>query len=125
MLVVDDDRTVCRASVELINQWGAVATSAHSQEEALAAVREGEAPDLMIVDVRLPGETSGVDLVDQMRAAANRDIAALVVTGDTSPAVLLTAYQQGLPLLHKPVPPLRLRHAVEALCSPPAEARHG
>ncbi len=116
VLVVDDDRFVCTACVQLLEQWGAIAVPAHTADQALAAVREGPMPDLLIVDLRLPENVSGMDFISRARAVAGAELAALVVTGDTSPAVLLDAYRQALPLLHKPVPPAQLKRAAETLC---------
>ena len=59
-----EDLTVCRA--------------VHTAEEALDEIPDA-GPDLLLVDVSLPG-MSGIDLLEELRAAG-RDLPALVVTG--------------------------------------------
>jgi len=44
-----------------------------------------------------------------LRQKFDRDIAAIVVTGDTAPDTIQRITQAGFPLLHKPLRPAKLR----------------
>jgi response regulator NasT len=56
ILVVDEDVTYARLLVELLSRAGHDASATHCAQDALCAVVVS-APDLALVDVRLPGES--------------------------------------------------------------------
>ena len=65
ILVVDDDRLVLAALAEGLRGAGYRVTGVASGEEALASVAR-DAPDLALLDVRMPG-MSGIELGRQVR----------------------------------------------------------
>lgn len=67
VLVVDDDRLVLAALAEGLRGVGYRVTGAASAEDALAAAAR-EAPDLALLDVRMPG-MSGIELGARLREA--------------------------------------------------------
>jgi AmiR/NasT family two-component response regulator len=67
VLVVDDDRLVLAALAEGLRGAGYRVTGAASAEDALAAAGR-EAPDLALLDVRMPG-MSGIELGTRLREA--------------------------------------------------------
>ncbi len=107
VLVVDDDVHARAAMDALLTSHGARVRAAADPEQALALAAERF--DWVICDLRLPGETDGIDLVEQLRSVRDPDgestehLEALIVTGDTAPSVLLDAYRRGLPIIHKPI----------------------
>jgi two-component system LytT family response regulator len=107
-LVVDDERLARREMRYLLEAHPqiCVAAEAESVAEALAAI-EHDPPDLIFLDVQLPGE-SGFDLLERGRVTAH--------------VIFVTAYDEfavrafevnALDYLLKPVSPERLRKAVE------------
>ncbi len=112
ILVVDDEPGILKAMQALIEQWDCHFSAAHSVQEALEQVQSGMHPDVLISDYRLPGEQTGLDCIQQIRAVLKRDIPALLISGDTAPEVLKTIRTSGLELLHKPVKPAQLRIAI-------------
>lgn len=60
-------------------------------------------PAFIIVDYRLPGGITGVDVVRDLRAAFDENIPAVMLTGEISQDPLLFANQSGLTILHKPL----------------------
>jgi two-component system CheB/CheR fusion protein len=66
-------------------------------------------PDLVISDVHLDGGEDGVRTALLMRERCGRDIPIIVVSGDVSQATRDRVAACGLPMLDKPVAPLRLR----------------
>jgi response regulator NasT len=101
ILVVDDDMAYTRLLVELLSRAGHDVSATHTAQEAIAAAAVS-APDLALVDVRLPGDSglilgaalhsqfdvafvilSGLDdLQTAQQAAQIGAIAYLVKTGD-------------------------------------------
>ena len=65
ILVVDDEPNIRRMVSSLLAAEGHEASAAASGEEALAAVERGE-PDVMLLDLALPG-ASGIDVLREVR----------------------------------------------------------
>jgi CheY-like chemotaxis protein len=110
-VVVDDDAPTLEAMNGLLCGWNCSVYSFSSAEEALESVssRNGQPPDLIIADYSLPDGRSGVELIADLRSAIGADIAAFLISGDTSPDRLREVRASGLQLLHKPVAPIALR----------------
>lgn len=62
ILVVDDDPLVRDVTLRRLTSLGYHAIAAASGSEALAALSDGAAIDLLITDVHMPGEMHGPDL---------------------------------------------------------------
>lgn len=102
LLLVEDDMLVVRAMVQLMNDLDVPVVHASS---AVAAMPLAHRACLAACDVRLPGNTTGLELavgLTQMR------IGALLMTGETSVEVRDAAVRHGLMLLVKPVKPQAL-----------------
>ncbi|WP_341708096.1 hybrid sensor histidine kinase/response regulator [Halopseudomonas sp.] len=114
ILVIDDDRNVLNAMETLLSGWRFDVIACEHLDEALHMLRSGgRTPDLVLSDLSLGEEVSGVGAVAQVRAMIGRSIPALLVTGETSREQLHRAEASGLKLLHKPVRPLELRGAIQ------------
>ncbi|MEO1131683.1 MAG: response regulator [Cyanobacteria bacterium J06639_1] len=66
VLVVEDSRTEQRLIVALLKQAGCVVDSADSAEAALEWLGENGRPDLIVLDIIMPGQ-SGLDFCRQIR----------------------------------------------------------
>jgi DNA-binding response OmpR family regulator len=64
------------------------------------------------VDLHLAGGASGVDAVAEIRSALGAPVPACLITAESRPATLADARVSGLPVLRKPVEPVRLRAAL-------------
>jgi CheY-like chemotaxis protein/two-component sensor histidine kinase len=102
VLFVDDDPGMIDATTRVLATAGVRIQSALSGEEALALVRAGVRPDVLITDYRLPGCT-GVELVRRLRDVTSRALPSIILTGDTSTKAIETASLTNCTLLHKPV----------------------
>src|SRR5436190_16642985 len=83
ILIVDDDASITASLALLLKQHGYRSVSAHSQVEALAALRR-ERPRLVIQDMNFSRQTSGeegLDLLERIRAAE-----------PSLPVILMTAW---------------------------------
>ena len=71
---------------------------------ALAQLKgSGERPDLIIADYRLAEGGSGIEMIGHIRQALEREIPAVLVTGDTLPESVRDMEASGCKVLHKPI----------------------
>jgi CheY-like chemotaxis protein len=116
VVVVDDEPDVLEAIRSVLESWGCTVLGAPSGDDALARLASDPAPlDLVIADYRLAGGESGLDVVARVRRAARADTAALIVTAETGRDGLGALRRSGIAFLNKPVPPHRLRAALDHL----------
>lgn len=117
-LVVEDDAELRRMLLVLLRSMGFGAIGFGSAEAALAWLAMHDAPDLVTVDLRLPG-LSGLDLCDRLRGAATTaTVPILVVTGSTSAADHAAVAAHGGIWLDKPFDQATWRTAIEQLVPP-------
>lgn len=114
ILAVDDEQAIRVGMTALLESWGHTVIAASGSEAAIAALRARPAPDVIVCDHRLRGET-GVEAIRRIHGALGVDVPAILVTGDTSPENIRDVQASGYPLLHKPLSHARLRAAVTAL----------
>jgi len=116
VLVIDDEAAVQDGMAAVLRKWGCDVLTAGSGEEMLAKlVGVRRLPDVIVSDYRLRGKENGIQVVEMLRNEFNIDVPALLVTGDTAPDRLRDAEASGLPILHKPVNPARLRTLIANL----------
>jgi CheY-like chemotaxis protein len=114
--VVDDDPAAVEAMRALFSTWGADVAGGASASDALAELgRLDRYPDLIVADLRLDRDTTGLDAVATIRHQLGVRVPALVVSGDTSAAATHAVRGAGLALLPKPVVPGTLAAAAAAL----------
>ncbi len=124
VLVIDDDAEILDGMQALLTGWGCHVVAASGLAELLPRLaRLPQVPKVIISDYRLRGDETGLSVVEHLRSEYNDDIPAILVTGDTAPDRLQEAENSGLTLLHKPVTPMALRHALAAAYWPRATRR--
>jgi CheY-like chemotaxis protein len=110
VLVIDDEPDIRDAMQSLLEQLGCVAVCTDSQAGALALVRAGFRPAVILADHRLR-EGDGLSALAALRAELG-EVATLVVTGDTAPQTLANVLASGHRVLHKPVDGATLARAL-------------
>ena len=85
ILVADDDRVVRRIVVTKLSGLGYDVTNVEDGQEALDLLEEGQVPNLLITDNRMP-RMNGLQLVRALRQSLNPDLATL-------PIIMLTSRQ--------------------------------
>lgn len=100
LLIVEDDIMVASALRTWAESWGMQVR--HHSEPATVPVQL--AADLVICDIRLPGEHDGIHWLSHWLAEWP-DAGGVLVSGEASEAVQERAEQEGLLLLEKPVDP--------------------
>jgi CheY-like chemotaxis protein len=104
IVLVDDEALIVDAARLLLQQWGCVVIAAASGSDALQMLATiSRAPDAIICDHRLRNNENGVEVIASLRTEFNRDIPAVLITGDTSPGQFKAIKEAGLPVLHKPL----------------------
>ncbi|MFP5409879.1 MAG: ATP-binding protein [Gammaproteobacteria bacterium] len=120
VLLVDDENAILRGMAELFDHWGIDLVTARSADEAeqwLAGL--GRAPHVIVSDYRLPDDTDGLEVIERLRQKFGRDIPAILITGDTAPDTILRITNAGIPMLHKPLRPAKLRALLTHLIQQP------
>lgn len=111
--VIDDDTLAQESLVGLLRAWGCFVVAADGPDKLMLSLAEVEVePDILVSDYRLPGNRNGLDIIAELRRRFGEDLPALLLSGDTGPETLRSATDQGIPLLHKPVRPAKLRAAL-------------
>jgi signal transduction histidine kinase/ActR/RegA family two-component response regulator len=117
ILVIDDEFSIRDGMSCMLERYGCHVLQAADRKEAEAVVRQ-QKPDAMVVDYRLARDDNGIELIAHLHQYIDADIPALLLTGDTSPDVLQTIEQSGIPILHKPVASNTLLQLLAKLLEP-------
>ena len=91
--VIDDDRTVRFVLVQALRDAGHKVSAFEGAREALAALADGEQPDLVFTDVRMPG-LDGLAFLDQLKAK-NPELPVVVMSAYTDVASTAGAFRGG------------------------------
>jgi len=123
ILIVEDDPEVLDLLDMMLRDRGHETLLAPDGPAALALVAEADAPpDLVLTDYNLPGGLNGLALAEELRRAVDRDVPAIVLTGDISTLAMRRISQQDVLHLAKPVTVEKLARAVSDLLGPVAIA---
>lgn len=117
VLLVDDDELIQSSMEALLELKGHIATSVSSGEEALASLEAGLRPDVVILDMNMPG-LGGAGTLPRIRQL-RPDVPILLATGRPDQTALdLVETQPGVSLLSKPFTIQELQAHLEAIPAP-------
>lgn len=104
ILLVEDDAILRDTLTALLESEGYSVAVAPKGEAALKLLggAAGIQPDLVIADYNLPGEMTGLELIQRIRTELRPQIEAFIVSGDKRRATLQQVEAAGLMLLCKP-----------------------
>jgi CheY-like chemotaxis protein/nitrogen-specific signal transduction histidine kinase len=119
VLVVDDEITVRTVTALLLEELGCRCMEAEDLDSALVAAK-AQRPDFLMVDYRLRGAQTGIDVVTALRSLYPH-LPAAVVSGDIGPDQLKAVEAAGLAMLHKPC---RLETVVRLLADSQVAGSH-
>ncbi len=100
--LIEDNFEVATALSYALTAVGHEVVCAGSRSE-LMHLLAGVAPDIVISDYRLTGEETGCDVIAAVRAAFGGGLPALIITGDTDPAVIQRIVSAKISIQHKPL----------------------
>ncbi len=116
ILIIDDERNIRRTFQMVLGDEGYAVDTAETGEEGLDKCATHR-PDLVVLDVRLPG-LDGLDVLERLHAS-DRDLPVIMISGHGTIATALEATRRGAyDFLEKPLGKERLlvaiRNALEA-----------
>ena len=117
VLFVEDDMGVRRATRMLLEAEGYEVETAASLPEALDRLEEAPRFDLLVTDYHLGGKT-GMDVIAAARARIGDRLGAILVSGDTSPAVQGLEHDERLRIASKPLEAGQLLTLMSELLTP-------
>jgi len=103
ILLVEDDPSVRNATRMLLKIEGFTVTAVGSLEQALDALAAQRHFDLLITDYHLGPTQTGIQVIAALRARLGPQFKAVLVTGDTSPALQNIASDPDLHVTSKPI----------------------
>jgi len=110
IVVIDDEESVRLGMQSLLESWGCKCVAAMDSAEALHSLNGSpRAPDFIIADLRLRGESTNIDAIRELRAELGDSIPAVLISGDTATEQLRKVSAAGLTMMHKPLKAVRLR----------------
>ena len=113
ILLVEDMAIVRESTRDLLEAWGCRVIAAADGAQALAAAAQVSEPiECVITDLRLPGALDGFGVVRALRARAQGNLPAILISAD--PAVS-GGDAEGVHKLTKPVAPSRLQATLLAV----------
>ncbi|MFP4148161.1 MAG: response regulator [Nitriliruptoraceae bacterium] len=126
VLVVDDDDDVRNLVRHRAQRAGHRVLTAGSADEALALIAERGAPELVVLDVAMPG-MDGLELLDTLRATDGLgDLPAIFLSARVQDADIAEGRARGALYLTKPFVANALLNAIDRLLEPtPSEVDGG
>ena len=121
ILVVEDNPEVAEVAAGLLEQLGHRVRVVSAAAAALAALQDGDPPDLVFSDVVMAGEMDGIALARRLREQ-HPDLPVLLATGYSQAAERLG---DEFPILRKPYKLNELSRAVNAILNGPTQPDDG
>jgi PAS domain S-box-containing protein len=113
ILFIHDDPDVGTATSTTLKLHGyGVHTASNGQEAYDHIADQGLVPDIILLDCRLPGNESGMDIVRRIRTLLSSEIPAVFVAGDTLAEVIKDTNIPNCEVVDKPVDPQKLNAAL-------------
>ncbi|MEE9613434.1 MAG: sigma-54 dependent transcriptional regulator [Thermodesulfobacteriota bacterium] len=100
ILVIDDDRSICRTLELHLGRTMRVHT-AHTADEGLEKV-EAESPDVVLLDIRLPGAT-GLDMLERIKALDNKAYTIIITALQDMETTIEAIHKGAFDYIPKPI----------------------
>jgi len=101
-MIIEDNNDVLDAMTMLLETLDFTVLQATNATQAMTLFAESR-PNLIISDFRLPGDLDGLTLLKRFQSLSDNQVAAILVTGETSVERLQLTADSGLKVLYKPV----------------------
>lgn len=117
IMIIEDNDALRQITADLVTRWGYRVEALADGDAALAAVRAGSRPHLLITDLMLPGTRDGVETARALAGLLHTPLPVAVVTGNSGALEQAREMDEAfdrLSILKKPVLPGRLKAWIEA-----------
>ncbi len=111
VVLVENDPQVLLATSQMLSRWGCEVLAYEALVDIpLAELAEPEQPRILAIisDFHLDGAETAVTIIESVRSALSTEIAAIIISGDSSQEPRMAAQQIQAKLLTKPVRPGKL-----------------
>jgi two-component system CheB/CheR fusion protein len=116
LLVIEDDPDIGQLLKSFLSEEGFIVGVAADGPEAKALVASGAIiPDLILADYNLPGQQTGLAVVQDLRASLHRPVPVIIMTGDISTVTLRLIADQDCVQMNKPMKLAALLTTMEGL----------
>lgn len=116
IMVIDDEQAILEAMETLFSEWSCrTRTYTNFQAARYEIINHHYRPDLIISDYRLDKKINGIDVIHELRRELSYPVPAMIISGDTDPALLEKIQGEDFYLVHKPVDIAKLRKVVGTL----------
>jgi len=121
IVIVDDEAIVCESLKLALDAEGFDATAVDDARRALEVIR-AESPDLVVLDLYMPG-VDGREIARALKAdPATKDVRILVLTGSSEPVDVVTGLDAGAAdYVAKPISGEALAAKIRAMLGLPAQ----
>jgi signal transduction histidine kinase len=92
ILIVDDDKNICKTFVVILNTWGYEAKSVLTGSEAIKIIKQ-ELFNIVLLDIKLP-DMKGIDLINPIKKI-NSEIEIILITANATIDNAIQALSQG------------------------------
>lgn len=100
--LVDDNAEVLRSLVVALENAGHEVVAASTGRQLIESLGDN-APDILISDYRLAAFETGFDVITATRKTFGDSLPALLITGDTDPALIRSMADRGIAVHYKPL----------------------
>jgi CheY-like chemotaxis protein len=116
IVIIDDEQDIRQAMQLVLTAHHAEVIVAESLDKAMQQLGQvSMSPSIIISDFRLRGNATGVQAIDAIREEYNRDIPAIIITGDTAVEKLSEMRDVADCVLYKPVDIRELHESIASL----------
>lgn len=110
VVIIEDEEEIRNALKLLLTGWGCNVLELTSIKDVEQKLQLSQKPDIILADYRLQNYETGVNVIHAIHDYyQDKEIPAVIITGDTAPDRIKEAKESGFQLLHKPVSGGKLR----------------
>lgn len=114
ILIADDDRVLAQLVASVVREAGHTPLHAYDAMQTVMFAMRAPAPDLIILDINMPGGTGLEALAKLKRSAKTNQIPVVVLSGSIDQSLPAKVKELGAStFLTKPIDPVALTAAIE------------
>lgn len=100
--IIENNSYVTAALACALSNVGHQVISASTPETIIPLLHDRR-PDFVVADYRLTGHATGFNAITSLRAIYGKNLPAVIITGDTDPALIRRMARKQISVMHKPI----------------------